>query len=50
MATFSRTVTVDWSGPIMEGKGQVKATVEGQVAAEGTISFALVDLRESPPG
>jgi osmotically inducible protein OsmC len=25
MATFSRSVTVDWSGPIMEGKGQVKA-------------------------
>ena len=25
MATFSRTVTVDWSGPIMEGKGVVKA-------------------------
>ena len=25
MATFSRTVTVDWSGSIMEGKGQVKA-------------------------
>jgi osmotically inducible protein OsmC len=25
MATFSRTVTVDWSGPIMEGKGEVKA-------------------------
>jgi osmotically inducible protein OsmC len=25
MATFSRTVTVDWAGPIMEGKGQVKA-------------------------
>src|SRR5690349_11296374 len=25
MATFSRTVTVDWSGPIMEGKGAVKA-------------------------
>jgi 3-hydroxyacyl-[acyl-carrier-protein] dehydratase len=27
-------------GPI--GKGHVKATVEGQLAAEGTISFALV--------
>jgi osmotically inducible protein OsmC len=25
MATFSRSVTVDWSGSIMEGKGQVKA-------------------------
>jgi osmotically inducible protein OsmC len=25
MATFSRTVTVDWSGSIMEGKGSVKA-------------------------
>jgi osmotically inducible protein OsmC len=25
MATFSRTVTVNWEGPIMEGKGQVKA-------------------------
>ena len=25
MSTFSRTVTVDWSGPIMEGKGAVKA-------------------------
>ncbi len=25
MATFSRTVTVDWTGPIMEGKGTVKA-------------------------
>jgi osmotically inducible protein OsmC len=25
MATFSRTADVDWSGPIMEGKGQVKA-------------------------
>jgi osmotically inducible protein OsmC len=25
MATFSRSVTVDWAGPIMEGKGQVKA-------------------------
>ena len=24
MATFSRTADVDWSGPIMEGKGQVK--------------------------
>lgn len=29
-------------GPI--GKGQVRATVEGKLAAEGTISFALVDL------
>ena len=25
MANFSRTATVDWSGPIMEGKGAVKA-------------------------
>jgi len=25
MATFSRTVTVDWAGSIMEGKGSVKA-------------------------
>ena len=25
MATFSRHVDVDWSGSIMEGKGQVKA-------------------------
>jgi lipoyl-dependent peroxiredoxin len=25
MATFSRTAETDWSGPIMEGKGQVKA-------------------------
>src|SRR4029079_13158202 len=25
MATFSRTVTVDWSGPILEGKGSGKA-------------------------
>jgi osmotically inducible protein OsmC len=25
MATFSRTVTVDWAGSIMEGKGQAKA-------------------------
>lgn len=29
-------------GPI--GKGAVRATVDGQMAAEGTISFALVDL------
>jgi 3-hydroxyacyl-[acyl-carrier-protein] dehydratase len=29
-------------GPI--GKGHVKATVDGKLAAEGTISFALVDL------
>lgn len=29
-------------GPV--GKGQVRATVEGLVAAEGTISFALVDV------
>jgi lipoyl-dependent peroxiredoxin len=25
MANFSRSVTVDWAGPIMEGKGQAKA-------------------------
>jgi len=25
MATFSRTVTVDWAGPVMEGKGTAKA-------------------------
>ena len=25
MATFSRTVSVDWAGPIMEGKGTAKA-------------------------
>ncbi|MCZ2108987.1 MAG: 3-hydroxyacyl-ACP dehydratase FabZ [Dehalococcoidia bacterium] len=29
-------------GPI--GKGQVRASVDGKLAAEGTISFALVDL------
>jgi 3-hydroxyacyl-[acyl-carrier-protein] dehydratase len=29
-------------GPI--GKGRVKATVEGAVAADGSITFALVDL------
>jgi len=29
-------------GPV--GKGHVKATVDGKVAAEGTIMFALVDL------
>jgi len=29
-------------GPV--GKGAVRATVDGQLAAEGTISFALVDL------
>ena len=32
MATFSRTVTVDWSGPIMEGKG---------VATAGSGAFTL---------
>ena len=32
-------------GPV--GKGHVRATVDGQVAAEGTISFALVDLQSS---
>lgn len=25
MATFSRSVTVDWAGSVMEGKGEVKA-------------------------
>ena len=32
-------------GPI--GKGAVKATVDGKLAAEGVISFALVDLSDS---
>ena len=32
MATFSRTVTVDWAGPIMEGKGTARA---------GTGAFSL---------
>ena len=32
MATFSRTVTVDWAGSIMEGKGTAKA---------GTGAFSL---------
>ena len=32
MATFSRTATTDWSGSIMEGKGQVKG---------GTGAFSL---------
>src|ERR687895_1863572 len=32
MATFSRTVEVDWAGPIMEGKGTAKA---------GTKAFSL---------
>ena len=32
MATFSRSVTIDWSGSIMDGKGQVKA---------GTGAFSL---------
>jgi osmotically inducible protein OsmC len=32
MATFSRSVNVDWTGPLMEGKGQAKA---------GTGAFAL---------
>ena len=32
MATFSRTVNVDWAGPIMEGKGTAKA---------GTGAFSL---------
>ncbi|MBI5947580.1 MAG: 3-hydroxyacyl-ACP dehydratase FabZ [Chloroflexi bacterium] len=33
-------------GPV--GKGHVKATVDGKLAAEGTISFALVDLGAAP--
>lgn len=32
-------------GPV--GKGKVRATVDGQLAAEGTISFALVALGEN---
>jgi 3-hydroxyacyl-[acyl-carrier-protein] dehydratase len=32
-------------GPV--GKGKVRATVEGKLAAEGTISFALVDLNQA---
>ncbi len=39
MATFSRTATTDWSGSIMEGKGQVKAGI-GSVYAAGDISGA----------
>ena len=35
-------------GPI--GKGRVKATVDGKLAAEGVISFALVDLSAEAPG
>ena len=31
-------------GPV--GKGRVKATVEGKLAAEGVISFALVDIAQ----
>jgi len=34
-------------GPI--GKGTVRATVDGKLAAEGVISFALVDLSEAIP-
>ncbi|MEP6871346.1 MAG: 3-hydroxyacyl-ACP dehydratase FabZ [Anaerolineaceae bacterium] len=34
-------------GPI--GKGRVKATVDGKLAAEGVISFALVDLSAEAP-
>lgn len=33
-------------GPI--GKGHVRATVDGKLAAEGTISFALVDFGAEP--
>lgn len=32
-------------GPI--GRGHVRATVDGKLAAEGTISFALVDLPDA---
>jgi 3-hydroxyacyl-[acyl-carrier-protein] dehydratase len=37
-------------GPV--GKGSVRATVDGQVAAEGVVSFALVELpaRTAPGG
>jgi 3-hydroxyacyl-[acyl-carrier-protein] dehydratase len=35
-------------GPI--GKGRVRATVEGKLAAEGVISFALVDLSAGATG
>lgn len=35
-------------GPI--GKGRVRATVDGKLAAEGVISFALVDLTAESPG
>ncbi|HMO53071.1 MAG TPA: 3-hydroxyacyl-ACP dehydratase FabZ [Tepidiformaceae bacterium] len=31
-------------GPV--GKGKVRATVDGKLAAEGTISFALVDISQ----
>ena len=34
-------------GPV--GKGKVRATVDGKLAAEGTISFALVDLNAATP-
>jgi len=34
-------------GPV--GKGKVRATVDGQLAAEGVISFALVDLKATAP-
>lgn len=34
-------------GPV--GKGSVRATVDGQLAAEGVISFALVDLEATAP-
>lgn len=34
-------------GPI--GKGRVRATVDGKLAAEGVISFALVDLSAEAP-
>ena len=34
-------------GPV--GKGSVRATVDGQVAAEGVVSFALVELPPRTP-
>ena len=34
-------------GPV--GKGHVKATVDGKVAAEGNIMFALVDMAAAAP-
>src|SRR3954454_3341826 len=37
MATFSRTVTVDWAGSVMEGKGEAKA---GSGAFSLPVTFA----------